>query len=56
MTRGTIDKAKGRVKEAAGVLTDDEKLKRDGKIDQAVGTVKERVSQIADAVKKRLDK
>ena len=34
------DKTKGRVKEAAGDLTDNSKLKREGKADRASGTVK----------------
>ncbi len=45
------DDAKGRVKEAAGDLTDDESLKREGKIDQAAGTVKDKVGDAADKVK-----
>ena len=40
---GTTDKIKGRVKEAVGVLTDDEKLKNEGKLDQAVGKIKQTV-------------
>jgi len=48
---GTTDKAKGRIKEAAGVLTDDESLKREGKIDRATGAVKHAVEKAADAVK-----
>jgi uncharacterized protein YjbJ (UPF0337 family) len=46
-----LDDAKGRVKEAAGDLTDDEDLKREGKIDQATGTAKEKVGEAADKVK-----
>jgi uncharacterized protein YjbJ (UPF0337 family) len=46
-----VDDAKGRVKEAAGDLTDDEDLQREGKIDQATGTVKEKVGETADKVK-----
>ena len=38
---GKTDQIKGRIKEAAGVLTDNERLKRKGKLDQAVGKVKE---------------
>jgi uncharacterized protein YjbJ (UPF0337 family) len=45
------DDAKGRVKEAAGDLTDDESLKREGKVDQAAGTVKDKVGDAADKVK-----
>jgi uncharacterized protein YjbJ (UPF0337 family) len=48
---GTTDKAKGRIKEAAGVLTDDKSLKREGKIDRATGAVKDAVEKASDAVK-----
>ena len=37
------DDAKGRVKEAAGDLTGDDNLKREGKVDQAGGKAKEGV-------------
>ena len=46
-----LDEAKGRVKEAAGDLTDDKDLKREGKIDQATSDVKEKVGDAADKVK-----
>jgi uncharacterized protein YjbJ (UPF0337 family) len=46
-----MDEAKGRVKEAAGDLTDDEDLKREGKMDQAGATVKEKTSNAVDTVK-----
>jgi uncharacterized protein YjbJ (UPF0337 family) len=46
-----IDEAKGRTKEAAGDLTDDEKLKREGKVDRATSSVKEKVGDVADKVK-----
>jgi uncharacterized protein YjbJ (UPF0337 family) len=49
-----IDEAKGRTKQAAGDLTDDEKLKREGKIDRAVSSVKEKVDDVADKVKERI--
>ena len=48
---GTLDDAKGRVKEAAGDLTDDKDLQREGKVDQAAGTVKDKVGDAADAAK-----
>ena len=47
----SMDKAKGRVKEAAGDLTDNDKLKREGKTDQAKGKAKEGVDRAAEAVK-----
>jgi uncharacterized protein YjbJ (UPF0337 family) len=46
-----IDEAKGRTKEAAGDLTDDDKLKREGKIDRATSSVKDKVGDVADKVK-----
>jgi uncharacterized protein YjbJ (UPF0337 family) len=50
------DQAKGRVKEAAGDLTDDQSLKNEGKVDQAAGSVKEKVGDAVDKVKGALHK
>jgi uncharacterized protein YjbJ (UPF0337 family) len=49
-----IDEAKGRTKQAAGDLTDDEKLKREGKIDRAVSTIKGKVDDAADKIKEKV--
>jgi uncharacterized protein YjbJ (UPF0337 family) len=49
-----IDEAKGRVKEAAGDLSDDPDLKKEGRVDKAVSDVKEKVDDIADKVKDRI--
>ncbi len=46
-----IDEAKGRVKEAAGDLTDDQELKNEGKVDKAVSDVKEKLDDVGDKVK-----
>jgi len=51
MSDGTIDNAKGKVKEAAGDLTDDKSLKNEGKVDKAAGSVKDAIGGIADKVK-----
>ncbi|MEA2273183.1 MAG: hypothetical protein QOI98_1891 [Solirubrobacteraceae bacterium] len=51
MSDGAFDDAKGRVKEAAGDLTGDKDLQREGKVDQAAGTVKDTVGDAADKVK-----
>jgi len=51
-----IDEAKGRTKEAAGNLTDDDKLKREGKVDRAVSSVKGTVDDVADKVKDKVGK
>jgi uncharacterized protein YjbJ (UPF0337 family) len=45
------DDAKGRIKEAAGDLTDNDDLKRQGKVDRAAGAAKEKVDDAADKVK-----
>ena len=42
------DEAKGRVKEAAGSLTGDKDLKKEGKADRAAGTVKDKVDSVKD--------
>jgi uncharacterized protein YjbJ (UPF0337 family) len=49
------DDIKGRVKEAAGDLTDNDDLKREGKLDQASGKVKEFVDDAKDKVEDAVD-
>lgn len=51
MSSGKLDELKGRVKEAAGALTDDKKLKREGQADRAAGKVKQKVEKVIDRVK-----
>jgi uncharacterized protein YjbJ (UPF0337 family) len=51
---GKIDDAKGRIKEAAGDLTDDDSLKNEGKVDRATGTVKDKVGDVSDTIKDKL--
>jgi uncharacterized protein YjbJ (UPF0337 family) len=53
---GKTDQIKGRIKEAAGVLTDNERLKRKGKLDQVVGKVKEKAAKVAEKVKKTVER
>ncbi|MGH2637534.1 MAG: CsbD family protein [Actinomycetota bacterium] len=50
------DEAKGRIKEAAGDLTDDKDLKREGKMDQAGATVKRKTGEVVDEAKERVDR
>ena len=45
------DDLKGRVKEAAGDLTNDRDLEREGKVDQASASVKDKVTKVTDKVK-----
>jgi len=47
---------KGRVKEAAGALTDDDRLRTEGKVDQAKGKVKEAIDKVADKTKDAIDR
>ena len=51
MSNTKIDKAKGKVKEAAGSVTGNEKLKREGQAEQVVADVKETVSNVVDKAK-----
>lgn len=46
-----MDKAKGRLKEAAGALTGDETLKTKGKLDQLAGKVKDATEIVVDKAK-----
>jgi uncharacterized protein YjbJ (UPF0337 family) len=49
------DQAKGRVKEAAGSVTGDEDLKREGKTDRMAGETKEKVGNVKDKVEEGID-
>ena len=53
---GKTDVVKGRIKEAAGALTGNDKLRDQGKTDQAVGKTKQAVHKAACAVKKAVKK
>jgi uncharacterized protein YjbJ (UPF0337 family) len=50
------DDAKGRLKEAAGDLTGDDEMKREGKVDKATGAAKDGVEKVSDAVKDAVGK
>jgi uncharacterized protein YjbJ (UPF0337 family) len=57
------DDIKGRFKEAAGTLSGDKDLEREGKLDQAGGAVKkkaeragDKLDDAVDAVKEKLDR
>jgi uncharacterized protein YjbJ (UPF0337 family) len=51
MSDQNTDEAKGRVKEAAGAITGDSKLKNEGRADQAKSSVKKAVDKVADTLK-----
>ena len=52
----TTDKIKGRIKEAVGVITDNDRLKREGQTDQVVGEVKETAEKVQDKVERVVEK
>jgi uncharacterized protein YjbJ (UPF0337 family) len=45
-----LDDLKGRAKEAAGDLTNDKDLQREGKVDQGKAEVKEKVGNVTDKI------
>jgi uncharacterized protein YjbJ (UPF0337 family) len=51
---GKMDQVKGRLKEAAGALAGDDRLKRKGKLDQVVGKVKGTAAKAVDTMKDAL--
>ena len=53
---GKTDVVKGRIKEAAGALTGNDKLREEGKADQAVGKTKQAAQKVIDNVKKAVKK
>jgi uncharacterized protein YjbJ (UPF0337 family) len=56
MGDGTADDVKGRMKEAAGDLTDDQGLKNEGKVDRATGSAKDAIGDAGDKVKDAVNK
>jgi uncharacterized protein YjbJ (UPF0337 family) len=55
MASGKTDELKGRVKEAAGALTGDAKLKRQGRVEQTTGKIKQQAEKVIDKVKDALE-
>lgn len=53
---GKTDEVKGRIKEAAGVLTGNDKLRAEGQADQAVGKVKQVAEKAIDKVEQVVKK
>jgi len=51
MSSGTVDKMKGRMKEAAGPLVGDNGLKQEGKADQLARKVKDIAEKVSDTAK-----
>ena len=59
---GETDKVKGRVKQAAGDLTDNDDLKAEGQVDETGGKIKDfiddvsdKANDVVDDIKKKFD-
>jgi uncharacterized protein YjbJ (UPF0337 family) len=50
--KGAADKVSGATKEAAGKVTDNEKLEAEGKFDKAKGETRDAVGDVKDNVRK----
>jgi uncharacterized protein YjbJ (UPF0337 family) len=51
-----MDETKGRLKEAAGDLTDDDDLKREGKTDRMGAEIKDKANKVVDKAKDVINK
>ncbi|GAC1336213.1 MAG: hypothetical protein NVSMB23_00450 [Myxococcales bacterium] len=52
---GGLDNLTGRIKETAGVATNDRELETEGKLDQIKGKVKDTLGNIREGIKDKLD-
>ena len=52
---GSLEQAKGKVKEVAGKVTGDTKLKTEGKADQVKGKVQNTIGGMKDTLKESID-
>ena len=52
---GETDKAAGRIKQAAGDLTGDDELEREGERDEAAGKVKDTIDSAKDKLNDAVD-
>lgn len=50
MTDKNIDKAKGRVKQAAGALSGDKHLRNEGRVEETKGSAKKTVDKVANTL------
>ncbi|HET6351679.1 MAG TPA: CsbD family protein [Coriobacteriia bacterium] len=56
MDENNVEEMKGRLKEAAGVVTGDAEMKRDGKVDQFSAKAKAAIDSAAEKLKDAVDK
>ncbi len=55
MTDHKVEDTKGRLKEAAGDVTGDKGLQREGKLDQASAATKKTIDDAADKIKRAVN-
>lgn len=55
MKDGDVDTVKGRIEKAAGDLTDDDELRRQGRTDETAGRAKNAVSKAGESVRDAID-
>ena len=51
---GQMDKIKGRIKQAVGDITNNKRLKAEGKTDEFRGAVKNKIDKVADKLKEQV--
>lgn len=51
---GKKEIAKGRIKEATGVITGNDKLRKSGRTDQSIGRIKETAGKAIDKIEKKM--
>jgi uncharacterized protein YjbJ (UPF0337 family) len=56
MTDHKVEDLKGRAKEAAGDLTNNDDMKREGKMDRASSSIKDKADDVKDKVEDAVDK
>jgi uncharacterized protein YjbJ (UPF0337 family) len=55
-TMSDFEQAKGKIKQAAGDLTDDDELRREGKADESAGKAKEKLADVKDKADDLVDR
>lgn len=50
--KGTVDKAKGSIKETVGKMTGDKQMQAEGQFDKAKGEARKAVGDVKDAIRK----
>ena len=53
--QGSVDQAKGKIKEVAGKMTGDAKLETEGKAQQVAGKMRNTIGGIKDSVKEAVE-